>query len=71
MTKLMKKIKKYGVSYKFKKLEEADCVVFGIPFDENCSCGRGTSEAPDVIRELSKYLPPVTEDGYIINKKDF
>lgn len=53
------------------KLEEADCIVFGIPFDENCSCGRGASEAPDVIRELSKYLPPVTEDGYIINKRIF
>lgn len=52
-------------------IEKADSVVFGIPFDENCSCGRGASEAPDVIRELSKYLPPVTEDGYIINKKIF
>ncbi len=56
---------------KTEKIEDAQTIVFGIPFDEMCSCGRGASLAPDKIRELSMYLPPVTEDGLIIDKKIF
>lgn len=35
----------------------------GIPFDNGCSCGLGAKYAPQVIRELSTYLPPYTEVG--------
>ena len=52
-------------------LSVADIVLLGIPFDENCSCGEGTRFAPDKLRELSGYLPPVTENGEIIFAKLF
>lgn len=38
-----------------------------IPYDEGCSCGVGASEAPDRIRELSSFLPPLTMDGILLN----
>lgn len=44
-------------------LEESDVILLGIPYDEGCSCGKGTSLAPKVIRELSSFLPPFTADG--------
>lgn len=52
-------------------LSVADIVLLGIPFDKNCSCGEGTRFAPDKLRELSGYLPPVTENGEIIFAKLF
>lgn len=45
---------------------DADVIIMGVPFDENVSCGKGTAEAPSKMRELSGYLPPVTEEGKII-----
>lgn len=47
-------------------LDSADAVVFGIPFDENCSVGRGAKLAPSVMRELSDALPPFSVDGHRI-----
>lgn len=44
-------------------VDDADVVVFGIPYDGNCSVGRGAAMAPSVIRELSEHLPPFTIDG--------
>ena len=44
-------------------LEESDVILLGIPYDEGCSCGKGASFAPKVIRELSSFLPPFTADG--------
>lgn len=44
-------------------LEESDIILLGIPYDEGCSCGKGASLAPKVIRELSSFLPPFTADG--------
>lgn len=44
-------------------LEESDVILLGIPYDEGCSCGKGASLAPKVIRELSSFLPPFTADG--------
>lgn len=52
-------------------LSSADIVILGIPFDENCSCGKGARYAPDKLRELSGYLPPVTENGEIITARLF
>lgn len=44
-------------------IDNSDVVLLGIPYDLGCSCGRGASMAPGVIRELSSYLPPFTMDG--------
>ena len=46
--------------------KEADVCVMGIPFDGAVSCGKGTSFAPEVMRNLSRYLPPTTEEGNIM-----
>ena len=35
----------------------------GIPYELGCSCGLGAKYAPQVIRELSTYLPPYTLSG--------
>ena len=48
-------------------IEEADLVVMGIPFDGAVSAGRGTAAAPDRLRELSRILPPVTEEGTVFS----
>ena len=44
-------------------IDSADIVLFGIPYDGNCSVGRGASEAPAVMRRLSESLPPFAVDG--------
>ena len=49
-------------------IEESNVVLCGIPYDEGCSCGGGASEAPDKIRELSSYLPPLSMDGDLLTK---
>ena len=45
------------------KIEEADVILTGLPYDKGCSCGSGASKAPDMMRQLSAYLPPLTMDG--------
>ncbi len=47
-------------------IETSDVIIMGVPFDENVSCGRGAALAPNKMRELSAYLPPVTEEGKIL-----
>jgi len=42
---------------------DSDIVILGIPFDGAVSASRGAAAAPDRIRELSKVLPPFTEEG--------
>lgn len=44
-------------------IENSDVVLLGIPYDLGCSCGKGASLAPGIIRELSSYLPAFTMDG--------
>lgn len=44
-------------------LEQAKVVLMGVPYDKGCSCGKGASKAPQVLRELSSFLPPLTMDG--------
>jgi agmatinase len=45
------------------KLEEADVVVAGIPYDGSAAYRKGAAEAPERIRDLSPVMPPVTEEG--------
>lgn len=52
-------------------INDAEVLLLGLPYDKGCSCGKGASKAPDVIRELSKYLPPFTMDGKKIDLKLF
>ena len=44
-------------------VEEASVILLGLPFDDGCSCGKGSKDAPKVMRELSYYLPAFTMDG--------
>lgn len=42
----------------------ADVCIMGIPFDGAVSCGKGSAHAPETIRNLSRYLPSTTEEGF-------
>jgi agmatinase len=44
-------------------IEEADVLILGIPFDGAVSNEKGAAAAPDRLRELSRILPSVTEEG--------
>lgn len=44
-------------------LEEADVLIIGNPYDQATSCGKGAALGPDKMRDLSRYLPPVTYQG--------
>ena len=44
-------------------METADVCVMGVPFDGAVSCGKGSSQAPEKIRSLSRYLPTITDEG--------
>ncbi len=50
------------------EIEESNVILTGIPYDEGCSCGGGASLAPDKIRQLSSYLPPLSMDGDLLTK---
>lgn len=45
------------------ELADSDIAILGIPFDGAVSASRGAAAAPDRMRELSKILPPFTEEG--------
>lgn len=47
-------------------INKANITLTTIPYDEGCSCGIGASQAPDRIRELSAFLPPLTMDGILL-----
>ena len=49
-------------------IDESNVIICGIPYDEGCSCGGGASMAPDTIRELSGFLPPLSMDGDLLTK---
>ena len=49
-------------------LKLANVTLTTIPYDEGCSCGLGASKAPDKMRELSSFLPPLTMDGVLLDK---
>ena len=49
-------------------VNESNVILTGIPYDEGCSCGSGASMAPNKIRELSSFLPPLSMDGDLLTK---
>lgn len=57
--------------------QEANVLVYGVPFDCNCSISAGSKYAPAKLRELSWWLPPFSMDGKslshlrIFDKGDF
>jgi agmatinase len=48
-------------------IEEADLIIMGVPFDGAVSAGRGAADAPERLRQLSKILPPSTEEGTLFH----
>jgi agmatinase len=50
-------------------IDLASVLVKGVPFDGAASVGKGAYMAPYTIRSLSKFLPPITEEGVLL--KDF
>ncbi len=44
------------------KNEEADIVIFGIPYDGSVSFRSGAKDAPDALREITYSISPTTED---------
>ena len=47
-------------------LEEADVVLAGIPYEGSAVYRKGAAAAPARLREISKAIPPVTEEGRLI-----
>ena len=50
-----------GLNRNDMKPEEADCVIFGIPFDGGASYRGGAAEAPDYLRQNTLCSTPSTE----------
>ncbi len=50
-------------------INKADVLIKAVPWDSAASAGKGASQAPDRIRQLSKILPAFTENGTEL--KDF
>ncbi len=50
-------------------IENADVLLKAVPWDNAASAGKGAWQAPERIRQLSKILPPFTENGTEL--KDF
>ena len=49
------------------EVDGSDVCIMGVPFDGAVSCGKGTALGPEVIRNLSRYMPPTTEEGILFN----
>lgn len=47
--------------------DDADLMVFGIPYDGSGFFRRGAAQVPEIIRTLSAKLPPATEDGRLLS----
>lgn len=45
------------------KYDEANIVLYGVPYDCNCSVDSGAADGPDVLRKLSWWLPPYSMNG--------
>lgn len=50
------------------KIEEANVIFTGIPFDKNVSIGSGAAKAPAHMRNLLEMYPPMTQFGNMIDK---
>ncbi len=53
-----------GISF-----EEADVVVWGIPFDGGASVRKGAAEGPDALRRITTSICPTTEDFEVMDLK--
>jgi len=42
-------------------IEEADAIIFGIPYDKGISFRAGAAEAPDELRKITYTIDPTTE----------
>jgi agmatinase len=51
------------------QIKDAQICIMGIPFDGGVSCGKGAALAPEMLRNLSRYLPPYTSCGDLITNK--
>ena len=51
----------FGLNHPDAKAEEADAVIFGIPYDGGVSYRGGAAEAPDRLRENTDHATPCTE----------
>lgn len=49
-------------------IDEADIILGSASYDLSCSCGSGTSLAPNKLRELSSYLPCYDANFHYIGK---
>lgn len=49
-------------------MEQADVLIMGVPFDGAVSNEKGAADAPDRMRELSRILPPASEEGLLFPK---
>jgi agmatinase len=47
-------------------LDEASVVVAGIPYDGSAVYRKGAAQAPERLRKLSPVMPPVSEDGRLL-----
>ncbi len=52
-------------------IKKADVIIKGIPFDGAASVGKGACQAPDKLRQLSKVLPAVSEEGIVFKDRFF
>jgi agmatinase len=57
----------FGLSIDRDSSSEADLAIFGIPYDGAVFFRQGAAEGPERIRYLSSKLPPVAEDGKILD----
>ena len=47
------------------RTDDAHVLLLGVPFDGGASAGRGAAAAPDRIREASRIVSAITEEGHI------
>jgi agmatinase len=57
----------FGLAIDAQSQENADLAIFGIPFDGAVFFRKGAAEGPGRIKDLSSKLPPVAEDGRVLD----
>lgn len=58
----------YFRGLKTQNIEEARVILTGVPYDKNASIGKGASLAPQTIRTLSAFFPPLSMDGDLVSE---
>jgi agmatinase len=57
----------FGLGIESQSPEDADLAIFGIPFDGAVFFRKGAAQGPARIKDLSDKLPPVAEDGRVLD----